>query len=669
MAAQDADGSFDPQIDQRVRDSAKISLLSAGMVWLITPEVRATQHQVFAGEETPDVTWNPAIGTRAEWVSEQPATLASEKGKFESKRVLTRPDGLALYEGRDKVLRVFVPIQRRRALYEWHHAMIMHLAADKTYRSINENYYWPSCKADVRKWYAECSVCELSKATRNLAHGRFRAVRGSAPRSRWALDFYGVGDANVLGLIDLDSLWVELYYTETRDAESVRRAVCDRILHRHGTPRRIHSDHAKEFVGRVMSRLAKERGYRNTSTGGYSPTGNATIESFWSFLGLCLRNLSDEDYLEAEMHLQEMAWAWNTSHSNSLGVTPFEVMTGTKPRTVAGSAMMDDGADGAIDLDSIRKAAAEYRRLALSHADYMREERATYLNSRGRVLRELRVGDFVKIFMPAGHEEAVARQRKQKHIRPFRGPLEIIEKPSATTLELRCYFNPARTYMRHISNVRRWVGPLPPKEATSLGVPPPMTADVEVGDFLFYRDADGASTFYLVKVVAITDEAFTVHCWGSSSANAATAAYKPIYVGHSGAVFVGKPPNRVVSRPQAAIEFAAGSKFNELDDDETAVVKVHTVARIEKPRSRRASWLVYDTDDEEWDYNYAYDNRIAANGGGGAKRVEPWTWEFPIENDGLIAAQGIRLRKDSKFSADSKALLAGMAPAVIHRFV
>ena len=417
-----------------------------------------------------------------------------------------------------------------------------------------------------------------------------------------------------------------------------------------------------------MSALAKERGYRNTSTGGYSPTVNATIESFWSFLGLCLRNLSDEDYGDAEAHLQEIAWAWNTSHSNSLGVSPFEVMTGTKPRTVAGSAVMEDDAEGAVNLNSIRKAAAEYTRLALAHADYMREERATYLNSRGRVLRDLQVGEFVKVYMPAGHQEAVRRQRKQKHIRPFRGPLEIVEKPSPTTFKLRCYFTPSRTYMRHITNVRRWVGPLPPKEATNLGVPPPMTADVEEGDFVFYKDTADSAEFYLAKVLAITDEFFTVHCWGSSSNNAATATYKPIFVGHSGAVFVGKPPSHVISRPRAVLEYAAGSKFNELDDAEEAVVRVHTVARIEKPRKNKSTWLVYDADGTEWDYNYTYDNRITAEEGAGAKRVVPWTWEFPIENDELIAAQGVRLRKDNKFSAAARALLAGLAPAEIHRF-
>ena len=66
------------------------------------------------------------------------------------------------------------------------------------------------------------------------------------------MDFYGVGDAYVLGIIDLDSLWIELFYTSDRSASGVMRAIKDRIIFRHGVPDIIHSDHAQEFVGKSI---------------------------------------------------------------------------------------------------------------------------------------------------------------------------------------------------------------------------------------------------------------------------------------------------------------------------------------------------------------------------------------------------------------------------------
>jgi hypothetical protein len=123
------------------------------------------------------------------------------------------------------------------------------------------------------------------------------------------MDFYAVSDGQVLGLIDLDSLHVELVATSNRTAEVVRKAVKDRVLERHGKLDELRSDHAREFVGQVMSMLKQQYGYLHTTTGGYSATGNATMERFWAFLGLCLRLLSDEEYQQYEEYLQEVAWA------------------------------------------------------------------------------------------------------------------------------------------------------------------------------------------------------------------------------------------------------------------------------------------------------------------------------------------------------------------------
>ena len=93
------------------------------------------------------------------------------------------------------------------------------------------------------------------------------------------MDFHGVGTedrkANVLGAIDLDSLHIKLAIMQHRTATNVMRFVRDRILLRHGTPNSIHSDHAREIIGRVMADLAATFNYVNTLMGGYCPTINS----------------------------------------------------------------------------------------------------------------------------------------------------------------------------------------------------------------------------------------------------------------------------------------------------------------------------------------------------------------------------------------------------------
>ena len=82
--------------------------------------------------------------------------------------------------------------------------------------------------------------CKLLKAKRNLAHATFRRAAGGPSRKRWGMDFHGVGTedvkCNVLGAIDLDSLWVELRLIETISTDNVRDFVRDRKKFQYGFP-------------------------------------------------------------------------------------------------------------------------------------------------------------------------------------------------------------------------------------------------------------------------------------------------------------------------------------------------------------------------------------------------------------------------------------------------
>ena len=47
--------------------------------------------------------------------------------------------------------------------------------------------------------------------------------------------------------------------------------------------------------------------------------GNSVIESFWQYLNICVRNLSDEESENIDEHLQHIAWAWNTTTHATTG--------------------------------------------------------------------------------------------------------------------------------------------------------------------------------------------------------------------------------------------------------------------------------------------------------------------------------------------------------------
>ena len=302
----------------------------------------------------------------------------------------TDETGLLMFAGNDGVNKIYVPAQRREALIQLHHETICHLAAAKTSVSIARYFYWPTLRHDVRQFCMACAFCELSNATRNVRHKMSRAVESSPPRSRWGMDYYGVGECEILGLIDLDATHVELFYHERRSAEQCKIALRDGILNRHGRFDELRSDHAREFVGRALSMLKEEVNYLHTTTGGYSARGNATMERFWRYLGKAIKSLTDDQYANIKDHIQSMAFAWNTTMSESLNVSPFEVMTGTRARTIADGFLTQSRTKSDLNPSSITAAAAEFTRIARANADFNRQQTADRLNSTGRRLRDIK---------------------------------------------------------------------------------------------------------------------------------------------------------------------------------------------------------------------------------------------------------------------------------------
>lgn len=486
--AQEQDESFNEKYIQAVKSARKITLMATDSTWLcinsgiVANDVRSAETQT--KPPGPTKGWTPAVGTLSEWKKEQPESMLAET-EIDKSTIRKDGSGLILIEESDGLSRVYVPNKRRGPLMKMHHEGIHHLAANKTYISLHRHFEWPGARRDVRAYYKTCSFCKLSKATRNVANKMSRAVESRPPRSRFGMDYYGVGDGEVLGVIDLDSLYVCLFWHLHRSAELCLRSIRDGILFTHGRFESLRSDHAREFIGRIMSGLKQEVGFSFTTTGGYNATGNSTIERFWRYLGMALRALTDAQYANAKDWIQSMAFAWNTTSSESLQVSPFEVYTGTQARTVADGFLSTHVSSKPIPISSITSAAAEFTRLARANADFTRATTADVLNKHGRRLKQLVKGDYVKIYAPPSHKEAVDRRRKQKHIVQWRGPMLIEEKMSNTCFRLSDHFKPNTTYERNLTNMRPWVGPIPT-------APPQPNAqcmeqsigDIEVGDLV-----------------------------------------------------------------------------------------------------------------------------------------------------------------------------------------
>ena len=193
-------------------------------------------------------------------------------------------------------------------------------------------------RKDVYAACQECPTCALLNARKLHAHKHFRAKVFEGPHTVWAFDYHGVaksveGYKEILGGIDLATAEIRLFATKARTASITTDCILQGVILRDGVPLVIHSDHAKEFISKMLKLLAKSFGITTTTTLAHHPTGNSKIERVWQFVTKCLRSLSPQQHQHWQAYVPLMEHTWNTVKHSVLGVSPFEASHGLPARS------------------------------------------------------------------------------------------------------------------------------------------------------------------------------------------------------------------------------------------------------------------------------------------------------------------------------------------------
>ena len=197
-------------VSSRFADAATIVMLDSQMMWVIgnvgglankaetfSARIRTPAPLMSFSATLPEQSDEIAIpSTLEEWADAQQSDPDFE-GSLPAPQFVTiqQPHGLQLYSTEGSTPKILVPPRSREALVRKVHHDMHHLGAVKVHRALQQSYFWPTMRADCRQWLENCPECELQKATRNEAHALFSAMPYVAPRSRWCMDFQGMGKA------------------------------------------------------------------------------------------------------------------------------------------------------------------------------------------------------------------------------------------------------------------------------------------------------------------------------------------------------------------------------------------------------------------------------------------------------------------------------------------
>ena len=543
------------QVSSRFAAAATIVMLDSQMMWVIgnvqglankaetfSARIRTPAPLIVYSTTIPDqFEGNTLPSTLEEWADAQQSDPNFDDDLPAPEFVtVQQPHGLQLYSIEGSTPKILIPPSSRESLVRKVHCDMHHLGAVKVHRALQQSYFWPSMRADCRKWLDNCPECELQKATRNEAHALFSALPYSAPRSRWCMDFQGMGKAltgemEVLAFLDSTARFVIVCPLHGRSSDLFVPAFMDNVIFKHGAPEILHSDDAPEFLSEALQIPSDSAQITRTSTLGHHAQGNAQMEVWWRYWNRCMRLLPDSHYAQWPRFAQRIAFCYNTAVHSSLGdASPFEIFYGvpaTNPYST-GPTLADLPAElPDVSLDDIKsfaravqRSTAAFALLAKHHDEYVRETTAERMNEHGSP-RSYSVGDSVKIYVPPTHTQMQRLGRPAKHIVAWRGPCEVLDKLSPTSYSMR-ELSTGRSFKRTVINIRPYRS----------NAPPPLPAfdpfydnPLVPGELIMVRDTPD-SNFYLARLLSLDDDSINVHYLGSRSSNINQAVFRPCYI-------------------------------------------------------------------------------------------------------------------------------------------
>ncbi|SGY12583.1 BQ5605_C011g06548 [Microbotryum silenes-dioicae] len=320
-----------------------------------------------------------------------------------------------------------------------------HLGDMKTYRTVQQAYFWPNMSRDVKHYIQQCDSCQRTKARTTRIAGKLHLFPvPTQPMADIAIDFIGPLPANkgfdrVLTITDRLSGYVRLLPAREADTAAEVAARFHEGWHRlFGLPQSIVSDRDKLFTSKFWTALHKRLNVKLQLSSAFHPETDGRSEKTNKTAFQILRALVNKEQSNWAECLAVCEYAINSSLNVATGKTPFELVLGYTP-SLAPLARVnsDDDLPSVEELLALRFQACEDTRdqLAISKV-----RQAAQSNKKRQDEPSWAVGDLVLLDSSDCRKRLHTRKRRAaKLIDRFDGPYRIVKAQpeiSSYTLQL-----------------------------------------------------------------------------------------------------------------------------------------------------------------------------------------------------------------------------------------
>ena len=275
-----------------------------------------------------------------------------------------------------------------------------HQGGEKTLQRLRQEAYWVNMAQDVEKHCQECLKCQQSKQPKPT-----RAPMTSIPIGRpWEMIAVDILELPVSSSNNRYLLVIQDYFTKWAEAIPMKDQTASRITNEivkvcslFGIPKILHSDQGRNFESTILRQTLQVFGIKKSRTTAYHPQGDGMVERFNRSLLQLLRSYVEkqEDW---EKYLPMMLFAYRTAVHSSTGVTPFMLMFGRQPNSLATFAPANGYDPDSYQAQLKLKLAELYDLVEVNLAAESRRQREMF--NKHSAQRSLTTGDKVWLSIP-----------------------------------------------------------------------------------------------------------------------------------------------------------------------------------------------------------------------------------------------------------------------------
>jgi hypothetical protein len=302
---------------------------------------------------------------------------------------------------------VLPPELHERALQYFHDSPVAgHSGIDRTEKRWLQNFYWPNARKIIADYIRACPICEKFKPSKENTKAELQPIISTHPLDLIEIDFVGPLPTSrrnfryILSIIDHFSKFAMAIPTTRMDSGTVIDCL-NKFCSEFGTPNRILSDQARNFISREFLDWCKAWNIRKATSTSYHPQTQGLCERYNQTIMGILKKFAYECPETWCERLPMAIYAYNSAVQDTIGVTPFEVMFGRKPASFA-----ETFANSALEpevsayVTSLRKTMKKIHDIIVPRQEQARQDMADRYNSKAAG-DCFDIGDQVLLYDPA----------------------------------------------------------------------------------------------------------------------------------------------------------------------------------------------------------------------------------------------------------------------------